>query len=535
MLHFISSWYKEDNWSESEQVWYIRRMHTEFDDTVKQIQLFHRNKIYEYRILLLHFAPNFRHFLHRQGVFHAPYWSVFDAIAQVRRRKAVVLSFHNLNWPPSIEFVYNPYNVQAYLSGEKYAKVGFGEDGNPIQVDLYRHNSVIRRNIYDDRGFVAASVVFNNGLKHYQDYLLENGTWALRHFYDDGHVEVNPKCGSYLISSNGRDELIPYKKEVYASMDEIIAEVLLSYVVRLSDEDIFCVAMHRRHEEILSKCLKGKKTVLSFFGDRYDIASCDGSSGLIRESGCIIVDSKANLKRIRSKQGFRNKEIINITPYDSRVDFGISQQMSVHKIMVPVDNMDLKSLESLIIALATYLDRNDNSEIHLFTRNEGAELAKEYLKTTESVLRDAFFEPGWAVKEEATELAVNENIDIAEESKNVPIRFFVDQCVDELSVSRFMREQRVMVDMREHSDLYLQISCISMGIPQIVRESSEYVTHEGNGLIIPDMRTLPDALDYFLNGLAHWNDALIYSYELGRQYTTDVLMKKWKGVIERLE
>ena len=84
-------------------------MHTEFDDTVKQIQLFHRNKVYPYQILLLSFSPNFRHFLHRQGVYHAPYWSCFDAIQEVKRKKAVLLSFHNMKWPPHVEFVYTPF------------------------------------------------------------------------------------------------------------------------------------------------------------------------------------------------------------------------------------------------------------------------------------------------------------------------------------------------------------------------------------------------------------------------------------------
>ena len=85
MLHFIPAWYQQNTWHENEQKWYVRRMHTEFDDTVKQIQLFHRNKVYPYQILLLSFSPNFRHFLHRQGVYHAPYWSCFDAIQEITK------------------------------------------------------------------------------------------------------------------------------------------------------------------------------------------------------------------------------------------------------------------------------------------------------------------------------------------------------------------------------------------------------------------------------------------------------------------
>ena len=103
MIFFIPAWYQKNKWCENEQSWYARRTHTEFDDTVKQVQLFHRSKVHPYKIMLLGFAPNFRHFLHRQSVYHAPYWSCFDAIQEIRRKKAMLLSFHNLNWPEGIE------------------------------------------------------------------------------------------------------------------------------------------------------------------------------------------------------------------------------------------------------------------------------------------------------------------------------------------------------------------------------------------------------------------------------------------------
>ena len=115
MLYFIPAWYKEREWCENEQNWRVKRMQSEFDDTVKQIQLFHRSGGYDYRIMLLGFASNFRHFLHRQGVFRAPYWSCFDAIQEIRGKKAGVLSFHDLDWPEGIEFLYTPFVVVAML------------------------------------------------------------------------------------------------------------------------------------------------------------------------------------------------------------------------------------------------------------------------------------------------------------------------------------------------------------------------------------------------------------------------------------
>ena len=186
MLYFIPAWYQQNNWCENEQNWYSRRMRTEFDDTVKHIQLFHRSQAYPFKVMLLSFAPNFRHFLHRQSVFRAPYWSCFDAIQEIRRKKVMTFSFHNLNWPQNIEFIYSPFVMIAQLHGEKYAQVEFGEDGNLIQVDMYQNGQISRRNIYDDRGFVSSSIRYESGVPMYQDYLTDKGVWKMRHFLGDG-------------------------------------------------------------------------------------------------------------------------------------------------------------------------------------------------------------------------------------------------------------------------------------------------------------------------------------------------------------
>ena len=165
MLYFIPAWYLENSWREDEQFWYRRRTKSETDDTVKQIRLFQRNSICEYKILLLSHAPNLRHFLHRQGIFRVPYWSVFDAIQEVRRKKQAVLSFHNLAWPEDTEFLYTPFSILAKRNHKRYANIEFGEYGNPIQIDLYQNGEISRKNIYDDRGFISCTIVYENGEK----------------------------------------------------------------------------------------------------------------------------------------------------------------------------------------------------------------------------------------------------------------------------------------------------------------------------------------------------------------------------------
>ena len=530
MLYFIPAWYQQNSWCENEQCWYARRMHTEFDDAVKHIQLFHRNKAHPYQVLLLSFAPNLRHFLHRQGVFRASYWSCFDAIQEVKRKKVRMFSVHDLNWPEHIEFMYTPFALVALLRGKKYAQVEFGEDGNPISIDIYKEGVLNRRNIYDDRGFVASTIVFENERPVYQDYLTDAGIWKLRVFTEDGHVEVNPKSNTYLLEYEKEDKVETFAKAVYVNIEEVVTEVFDSYVKNLDMESIFCVAMHELHTALIKKTLENRKLILSFYEDRYDYTKHVNDRAMIEGADYIITDSKENLDFLQI--GFSQKlaKITDITPFDSRVDFGISQQLNVQKILVPVDGLEDARYEELVGYLAKYLMDNENAQIHLFTRVANYGRKKGILELTRQILAKLGFPEGWAAEPKRTNVFENQQ----DGEEEVPIRFFAEKCVHELAVSKCLREQRLIVDMRAKGELYLQISGISMGIPQIVYENTQFVEHEKNGLVVKDMKDIPDALSFYLDSLTNWNEAMVYSYEVGKKYTTGVLVDKWREVIESI-
>ena len=527
MLYFIPAWYQQNQWSENEQYWYRRRMKTEFDDTVKHIQLFHRSQVYPFRIMLLSFAPNFRHFLHRQSVFRAPYWSCFDAIQEIRRKKVKMFSIHNLNWPEHIEFIYSPFSLVAMRKGKKYAQVEFGEDGNPIQVDVYHDGILHRKNIYDDRGFASATIIYEKEVPLYQDYLNDAGVWKIRHFFSDGHVEVNQKCPTYLLSYQEQEYIRSFSKTAYDSMEQVIAEVLSAYLELTSAEDMFCVAVHDRHKDMLQQVLKGRKMILSFFEERYDIKNrMEQVIRMIKEADYIITDTRDNLMRIQRRVEEELTNITDITPFDSRVDFGISQQLTVQKILVPVDDMEPEWFEEIIVRLGEYLPTNENAQIHLFTRDADFWKKRQLLEQTRKCLKKAGMEEGWALEEENK---VRENFLDGEDV--IPVRFFVEQCVDELSVSKCVREQRLIVDMRKTSELYLKIMGISMGIPQIVYRDTQFVEDGNNGLMVKNTAMLGGAIAYYLDDFANWNEAMVYAYELSKKYTTTVLIDKWKEVI----
>ena len=40
------------------------------------------------------------------------------------------------------------------------------------------------------------------------------------------------------------------------------------------------------------------------------------------------------------------------------------------------------------------------------------------------------------------------------------------------------------------------------------------------------------ALRFYLDSLANWNEAMICSYEMGKRFSTGILLDKWKEVIK---
>ncbi len=532
MLYFIPSWYKDNNWTENEQLWYRRREHTEFDDTVKQIQLFHRNKAHPFEIVLLSFTPNFRHYLHRQGVYHCAYWSVFDSICCIKRKQPAIFSFHNLKWPDGIELVYSQFAVMAYLHGEKYAQIEFAEDGNMMQIDMYSQNVIIRRNIYDDRGFVGSTIIYKDGQPYYQDYLMENGTWKIRVHFGDGHVEVNPSASTYLLMNGGEDREVHFDKQEYAGLDEVISEVFTKFVDLCEPEDIYCVAMHNLHATIIERALRYKKVILSFFEDRYSFDD-PVTPRALRMANYIVTDSYENTKAILAEAGCNPDRIDDITPYDSRVDFGISQQLEVQKILVPVDDLQEETFEELIVVLGSYMLGNEYAMVHLFSRKADYGREVRFLEQTRRILAECDLPERWAMKEDPA-LQENELID-DQEIIEIPQRFFYEQCIDELSVSKCMREQRIIIDMRPVPELYLQIASISAGVPQIVRYKTQYIEDGENGFVVSNTFEVGSKLSYYLDSLSNWNSCLIYCYEMSKKYTTRVLVDKWKEVIATIE
>ena len=53
-----------------------------------------------------------------------------------------------------------------------------------------------------------------------------------------------------------------------------------------------------------------------------------------------------------------------------------------------------------------------------------------------------------------------------------------------------------------------------------------------NGIIVPDVLEIKEAIDYYLVGLKHWNQALVYAAGKIIQYSSDNLISLWNESLE---
>ena len=158
------------------------------------------------------------------------------------------------------------------------------------------------------------------------------------------------------------------------------------------------------------------------------------------------------------------------------------------------------------------------ARVHLFTRNAAWGYEDRIRNKLEEILTDAGFDREWVS-------------DDTQEDRKEEKRFYIDVCVDERTISKCINEQRVILDLRKTTDVYVFVTAISKGVPRISMSMDEYLVHLKNGYVLHDYLQIKEALSYYLDNFENWNAALVACYEIGQKYTTEVLLQSWRKVL----
>ena len=167
------------------------------------------------------------------------------------------------------------------------------------------------------------------------------GNWKLCHFFEDDHIEINGENPFYLIDH----KRFKFDHLSYNSMESLIEEVFSTYLDEMTNSsDIFCLAMHVLHHDMLERLFEKRKTILSFYQNRLELFDDAELKSLIRNTNYCIVDSKHKISLLED-YAEKKLPIVDITPFDTRADFGISQQLTVQNILVPIDTIEQSKFE----------------------------------------------------------------------------------------------------------------------------------------------------------------------------------------------
>lgn len=507
MFYFVPAWYSQERpWYDTTTPWY-RGGGEEFDDTISQLRMFAKTEEPS-RLLLLNYRPTLRYFLHRYDLLEIDYWSLFDGIQAIDKPLQKQLDFRDLDWPSGVEFVYNPFLVSVYLAGVLLAIVEFGQDGQLIWIDEFEDGLVVKRYVFDDRGFVSSIIHYQQGESHYQDYLNPLGVCQFREYLLPNRKEV-------IIQATAS---YPFCRTSYPSMEEVVKEVLETYLGEETQvAENWIVAAHPYHNELLYQVKGDSKFIVSIYRPRekqspslYQVAP---------SSDLVLVDSVKVKESLLQELGI---DALHLSLFDSRLSLGKSQRLKELIVYLLVDHLEQSVLENYLSALFEAMERHEHMVVQLVTYDRNQEARDSVEEYIESLLDKQEVPYLFLEKEDIDKRTMFEPLEEEEPVSRISFSYLDS----EMAILQALDQVRLVVDVREEADLYTQIAAISAGIPQINIQESEFVEHMKNGYRISTSSELPEALDYYLEGLSNWNRALVHSVQKIEEYTSGRLMER---------
>lgn len=519
MFYFVPAWYsKENNWQDDTPLWFRVFEKMTFDDTVNQLKMF--QSIGEAsRLLILNYQPNLRYFLHKQDLLGVSYWSFFDDIQNIKSVDTNPIDFKALNWPDQTEFLYSPFAVVAKCSGRVLAHICFAENGNLYAIDFLKENQVDKRYIFDDRGFLSSILYYKNGQEEHRDYLNENGIWQVReHLSQNGLIEVNTLSD------------LEFEHRTYQNWEQMMQERLSVFKVEyLKQNDSLVIASHNQHNQLLCTQFVQQNKIFSFFSHRPLKDQIRDLADIYDVAKFIVTDTENMDKTIKeaiNQKQLTEKPITRISPFDTRLRLGHSQNVKDLEIYFLVDGLDDDEFLKAVVPILSVMEDNPLIVLKIATIDSHRQLGE--LERELNFLLDTKFdkEKFMRPKDDDSENKVDEN-------ELVLGRIKLKLYTNENQIIKALDTSRLVIDLGRQPDLYTQIASISAGIPQINLVKTDYLSHKENGWLITNYSDLPKAISYYFDGLANWNKALISSIEKMTDYTSGRILEQWKSLLER--
>ncbi|MBU7218666.1 accessory Sec system protein Asp1 [Staphylococcus gallinarum] len=513
MKYFVPAWYNQGSWWEDKTTpYYSKSLVKEFDDMISLMNMHVKNDE-TFEMLILNYSPDLRTFLHRFDLFEARYWSLFDDIQGFESRTPLPLDFKSLNWPEGTEFVYTPYLVRCVTGATTYSNVYFNQDGYMVWIEAFEHGQRVQRSIFDDRGYLSSILYFDGqGVPFRQKYMTIDGDCILTSELVDGTVHVSEQYQHR------------FNQTVYNSMEDLLQERVALYMKQEVSVDYpIIIAADERHNYFLSEILSDYQLCYSIFKQRNSELTPSLLQSISNSQYWLVdmLDNEETLQQYKIEQQL-DVEIMRITPFDAQVLPNKSSQYYETYIGLWIDGIAHDTLQQSLQQVISYMERVENTRIILLTEQD-KKLLPQWLTEQVQAVNDKYN----TINEDEDGI----NLLLAEEEAYVEV-IEIKHVPFEQDLRAALMNLRVVIDLNREPDLFLQISCISAGIPQINLRKTDYVVDEINGRVIERVDQLVEALQYFLNHLKNWNYSFAYAIKLVETFASKEIVGRLNRWIE---
>lgn len=521
MFYFLPDWQQSENfWENTAEPWYRETRKIEFDDTINQLRMLIKSN-QSSKMLILSYSPFLRSFLQRQDILGVNSFNAFDVIQGINLKYMRSLNFTDLNWPTDIEFSYTPFLVIARRQDQLYARIEFASNGRLLKIIRFLNDKSSETLLFDDRGFLSSLIYQNKSISEKQQTFFDlNGNWRIKVNYPAMNVEVNPNFYT------------EFMQKKYDNIEELIVEKFCQYLTKcFSKKDTLIVAAAERQINLVNKIdLPRKQVVFSFFAQRQDIDK-QQIVKLTKKAATFIADTDKTVSQLNSISSHTDypAEVVQISPFDSRLELGHSQQVKKLKILLLVNRLDISDQKPVLSELIKTMKQNQLIELVLVDYQNTQTYWK---KVVQQVIQQQKAEDLFVFADQQQIVSKVKNENDFNSTKRKIIWCFLQS---EEDVIRQLSDTRLVIDLAKEPDLFLQIASISAGIPQINQVKTSYVEDHKNGLIIKKIDQLKQAVNFYLVGLTNWNQALVYAAKRISEYSSKNLIKKWQKISKEAE
>lgn len=502
------------------------------DDLIGSIQSFHASQE-SYRIVVSDYLPHLRYFLHRFGLLESEYVSLFDQLQGFEGRFQEALTLEDLDFPDTVSYTYTPFSILVYQKGVQIGEVIMREGAHISEVKHFQNSQLIFIEVYDDRGFLSSRQLYENGNHTSTEYLDAFGQRIFLHFQKEGDCLINIANKKTLL------------RDHYESLDALVFELLEAEFQRVDDSCIM-LSVHDRNRQTLNRSLFLDRMVLSYFERRVsmnpDFKLIDRF--LLAKVRAVVADTDALYQALGALTE-DIKKVYKISPFDTRFSLSASQEMKEEVLYFDLRQTGLEDNQEIILKTFDFVRErvleDDARRFKIIVRALAlhvSSLEDYYLQ----LVMDDFPEEMMFLEEIEREgegenalnaLLLGEMKQRVASVKALRDGFEVIGVVHDDVLFKVLHGTRLILDLAPHPDLFTQIAGISSGLPQINRVETDYVQMHKNGWTSQDFGQLPQAMEYYLDSLKHWQEARASSVQQIKRFSGVVLCQKVLALFER--